>query len=808
MFRNYLVIAWRQILKNKLYAAINVAGLATGLAIYLFSWLLIDYEESHDTFFTNSERIFTVGSVFTPDAGIGVGETDGIYSAFAPYIAADIEEVEAVARTVRREFLLTIDDESYYERIHFADPEFLDIFDFEYLEGDDSVLDDPASVLLTRETAERYFGGEPAYGRVLTLDHGTSVRVGAVIENLPANTHLQGIIVDQADFNVMAPLAALNAASGWDLAGNWDNLSTGNFTYLLMPAGTSVEWLQTRMDSVYQRYFPKPDNDVILGVKVRPLIEANTILWDMIGMPILESIRVLGLLVLVVAIVNYTNLATAQSLGRAREIGLRKTMGASRLQLMAQFLVESVCVVFLAMLIALLVMEVSIPVFNTAADKALILSYVDKLPWLTLTTLVVGVAAGAYPAWLISRTSPIEALHGDAVKHSGGGIFRAVMMGAQFTITVFMVSMVLVMYFQNRAIADSAEIYPKSEIIVLQRLAPEGIRARLETLRNELENIPGVTGVAFVSQVPYEQSNSSSRVSRESGGEEADFRLNRIIVSEDFFDVIDIPLLAGRTLDRAIAADTRTDESLSGNVVVNEMVVEQLGLSSPQAALGQVFYEMRDDAENRALTIVGVVPAQNYQGFHNQIKPVIFYLQPEWIYDGLIRVEGVAMNRALEEVEAVWKRIIPDYPMQSRFLDDQFNEVYRIFQGLSLTLGGFAAVALTLSLIGLFGLAAFMAAGRTREIGVRKVMGASVPQIVRLLIWQISRPVLWALLLGLPLAYLASTTYLDFFANRIPFAAPIIGAAGVLAVVLAWSIVAVHAVRIARANPIHALRYE
>ena len=382
------------------------------------------------------------------------------------------------------------------------------------------------------------------------------------------------------------------------------------------------------------------------------------------------------------------------------------------------------------------------------------------------------------------------------------------MLGLQFSITIFMLAMVLVMFLQNRNIENSAEMYPKSEIITLSRIGVESIRDRHDTLRNELLKIPGVTHVSYGSQLPFEQSNSSFNVSTDAGGEEADFLLTQIVVDQTFFATYDMDLLAGRPLSIEISADTVRKDVMAANAVVNELALVRLGLASPDEALGEVFFERRGDSEPRAYTIIGVLPDQNYQGFHNQIKPMVFYMNPLAHHYGSIRVAGVAMGRVLQDVEAVWKEVVPDYPAQSRFLDDEFNETFEIYTGLSLVLGGFAFVALLLSLIGLFGLAAFMAQGRTREIGVRKVMGAKMYQIVRLLIWQFSRPVLWALLVALPLAYFAANIYLDFFADRITFTLPIVVGAGVLAVLFAWGIVAIHAIRVARANPIHALRYE
>ena len=246
----------------------------------------------------------------------------------------------------------------------------------------------------------------------------------------------------------------------------------------------------------------------------------------------------------------------------------------------------------------------------------------------------------------------------------------------------------------------------------------------------------------------------------------------------------------------------------TANVIINELGLTRLGFGSPQEALGSVFYDIRDESEPTAYTIVGIMPDQNFQGFHNQIKPTVFFMSPPGLRYASIRVQGVALGRTLSEIEDTWDELISDYPIQSQFLDEEFNETFQIYSGMTLVLGGFAGVALSLSMIGLFGMAAFMAQARTREIGIRKVMGASTLQIVRLLIWQISRPVLWALLLALPLAWYGATTYLTFFADRIAMPEAVVTGAGILAVIFAWGIVGIHALNIARSNPIQALRYE
>jgi len=808
MLWNYLITAWRNIRKRKLYSAINTVGLATGLSVYFFGSMLATYENSHDEFFENAGRIFTVGTVFTSAAEVGILRIDSAHTALAPIIKTEVPEVSAVARTLKREFLLTVEDNDYFQTLIFADADLLRIFDFTYLEGDRSALDDPSGLLLTRSSADKYLGPGPALGKTITLNHDRELRVAAVVADLPANTHFNSSPVLPARFELVAHMSVLNTEDRNAEDGNWENLNLGDLTYLLLPDGTETDWLQTKMDGLFDSYFPDEGQSrtIVAGFKVDRLTDANTFLWRAIGLPVIETVQLLAILVLVVAIVNYTNLATAQSLRRSREVGLRKTLGAGRGQLLAQFLVESVLIAMISFGVALGVLNLVVPWFNGALGKGMVLDYANTLPWLLFTTVIVGLIAGAYPAVMITRTNPIEALRETASKGARGGFFRSLMLGIQFGISIFMLGIVLVVYFQNAKIEEAGEIYPRANIVTLGRFDLPDVRAQADVLRNEALSIPGVVGFGYSSQVPFEQSNNALGVSPVDGDETLLTGLLQIMVSPGFFEAYDIPLLNGRGLSEAISADTVKDEVNSANVVVNEMTLTKLGFTL--ADENPVFYDFPDSRPSRAYTIVGVVPDQNFLGFHNQIKPTVFLMHPESYRKASLRIEGRGMQSVISEVEDVWDSVIPDYPIQARFLDETFNDVFKIFSAMTKTLIAFSFVAMTLSMVGLFGLAAFMVERRTREIGLRKVMGASLTQIVRFVIWQFSKPVFWALLVALPASYFASTTYLSFFPNRVALPIGIVALAGISGIVLSWGIISIHAVRIARVNPIHALRYE
>ena len=808
MFWNNVKIALRNLRKNKVFALVNILGLALGLTIYVFGGLLVKYENTHDMFFENAANTYTIGSVAAPDLNVGVERFNATFTTVGPIIEAELQDVQKVARTVPTEFLLSVGDKSFYESVNFSDAALLDIFDFNYIHGDATALQDPSGLVLNESSAIKYFGHTDVINETITFDNEFDFHVTGVIADVPLNSHFSSSVIGESGLNFIAPISGLNRMRDWDLAGNWNNLSIGNLTYVLLPETLGEEWLATQVEGIFDRLVPDEQKQVLSALTVTPLQRANLAVWDMIGMPVIAVVSLLSFLVLIVACVNYTNLATAQSLGRSREVGMRKTMGASQLQLLAQFLIESLVIASLAMIVAIAALELMIPLFNNLANKSLTLDYVKTLPWLVLTTVLVGLIAGMYPAWLITRTNPIDALRDLARKGKRGARMRSIMIGGQFAISAFMLSVVSIVFMQNEKVKESSYIFPRSEIYTMDRLFVEGIRDRLDTLKYELEAIPNVATVSYSSQVPYEQNNSQRSVSLQPGDESGQVNLHTMDMSPDFLRTYDIPLLEGRQLDRNMAQDLFKEDAESLNVIINELAVESLQFGTPADAINQRFYRLDDDGNATEYIVVGVVPTQNIVGLFNEVKPWMFTYDPESVRIGSIRITGGNIMDTVEEIEAAWKRVVPEYPLQGQFLDGVFDDVYNILKYMNMALAGFAFVALALASVGLFGLAAFMAAQRTKEIGMRKVLGASTAQIARLLVWQFSTPVLWALAVALPAAYFASIQYLNFFAERIESPVLVLIVAGALAVILAWSTVAGHAIRIARSNPIMALRYE
>ncbi|WP_339862895.1 ABC transporter permease [Paremcibacter congregatus] len=813
MFKSYVMIALRNLMQNKLYSLINVGGLAIGMAVFIFAGILVDYEKNHDTFFEKSDRIYTLGSLISPTAGHRENRFGTVYLALAPLLEADVPDIELTARVVEDEYLLLVGERRFYQTVKFVDKAFLKIFDFDYIAGDSGALDDPSGIVLTESMARKYFPDGNALGKVLSISFHSKadLRVTAIIRDLPRNSHFVPTLSDTPALEALVSLDALTKMDEFKPEGDWSNISSENMTYVLLPPHLDETWLSQQADAVYKRHASKETQVFIPGVDSRRLQDTNLLLWESVGWPVADMLELLGLLILLIAGLNYTNLATAQAFGRAREVGLRKTMGATMPQLLSQFLVESIATAMLAMLVALALLEILVPLFNDSLGKALALNYVTLLPTMVFVGLLVGLVAGSYPAYVITRAKPIDAMKNILARGPKGSLVRSCMIAAQFVFSIFMLGMVAVVFFQNEKIKEDSNIFPRSQIVTLKKAWLGDMQSRHDLLKQEVMKVPGVTAMTFSSQVPFMQQNWTFQAARNAGDMAGKVNIHRIHVEYDFLKTYDIPLIAGRDFSRDVAQDRERDDSTVINVVVNEMALKYLGYSSVEAALGQTFHQVftsDSNARERSFVIVGVVADQNFLGLQNSIKPIVFRVYPEYYEQVSIRVESQDFGTVMTHIAAVWQKVNPNHPIQVEFLDETFERGFKLYSMINMALAGFALVAITLAFIGLFGLAAFMAAGRTKEIGIRKVMGAETFQIVRLLIWQFSRPVIWGLVVALPLSFFAANRYLAFFAARIEFPVVLILAAGGLSVVLSWMIVSVHAYRVSRQKPIKALRYE
>lgn len=808
MIFSYITIALRNLLKNKLFALINIVGLTLGLLIFMFSLLLTAYEENHDHMFDKRERIFTLASKFAPTSGESIGLYPDSSTAYGPLIRNRLPELEAVARAVHRIKQFTVENENYYLGARFVDTDFTRIFNFEYIHGDESALDRPDGLIVTRSTAEMLFGSVDVLGRQLKVEQSLPLQVSAVIEDVAADSHLNSDLRPKYALSLISTYRALTQISKFTEEGEMGNNSAA--IYVLLPENRDANWLQQEADAMFDAHTPDEAREYTEALRVRPLIIANTMVWDAMGFPVLIAAQVLGLMVLIIAALNYTNLAAAQSLGRIREVGLRKALGASRRQLLQQFLIESLTIASFAMLLALAAIEWLVPLYNSGMGKAVELSYGRILPYAISITLLVGLGAGAYPAYQISRHHPIDCLRGSTDGAGGTQWFRNVLIAAQFSLSIFMLAMVMVVYFQNLKMQDLSASFNKNDTLVLERLDIDEIVSKREALKQQLLHQEGVAAVSLSSAVPFHSAGHYRDVSKQAGDEAGRFDVAFVSVDYDYLQNYRQRLIAGRSFEEQRSQDIFEDDRAIVNVIVNERLIKKLGINSAEAAIGVTFYKIFDEKypKERQYQIIGVVADSYFFGVHQAIPPTGFMVRPQSYKYLSVHLIPEQRQQGVLNTEKTWKTLIPNYPIQSKFLDYYFRLFYRIAEGINAVITGFAGIALMLSLIGLFGLAAFMARRRTREIGIRKVLGANLGQVIGLLVWQISQPVLWSVLLAVPLSYLAAGLYIDFFPESIQSILPFVAIAVGIAILMAWSIVSIHAWRVARQRPVKSLRYE
>ncbi|MEE8371903.1 MAG: FtsX-like permease family protein, partial [Sphingomonadales bacterium] len=493
MFKNYLTVAIRNIIKEKSHLAINLFGLTVGLMGFVLANIFADYEESYDSFFKDHERIHVVYSKISPSSGLGIPEINGVNSAFAPVYKAENPDA-LMARFYNRETVVRKGELQVYANVQFVDPEFLEIFQMELIEGElANALDRPDAAIITEQTAERFFGEEPALGKTLTLASKVDLEVVGIIRDMPANSHFSFSIVSDANFGILASVQAWTQISDDTIEGTWSDLRTSDRTYIKLATGETTASMSDAVDVVYQRHAPEKQKEFVSNLFLRPVVEANLLIWQVTGIPGMAVLRVLGAMILGIAAINFVNLATAQAMGRAREVGIRKTLGARPWQLVTQFLTEAVVVSFLALLLALAAIEYLVPVINSALDKSVSFSPLTDpgtMLFLVSTALVVGLLSGSYPAFLLARLPSSAALSAEMKSGKRAGLLRKILVVTQFGFSIFLVVSGLVIYSQNRYMQDQDYGFYNEDMIVIQRMRQDGIRENYKALKDEISRLP------------------------------------------------------------------------------------------------------------------------------------------------------------------------------------------------------------------------------------------------------------------------------------------------------------------------------
>jgi putative ABC transport system permease protein len=826
MLRNYLRVAIRNLVANKLHALINIGGLAVGLAACLLILLFVRDELSYDRWLPNADRIAAVESTFFVPGRekIQFGGTPG---PMKPALDKDFSsDIERAVRLFQDEAPVRAGDRQFLGELTFVDPGFFEVFDLPVVAGDrEAALANNASILLSQTTARTYFGDEPAVGKTITVNGAMVFTVVGVFADLPRNSHLE-----------LKTIALLDTERYKDrpwIAEQWTSVNVR--TYVLLRSPASLARVTAELPAFVDRnvvielpgFTERPST--LIRFDFMPILDIH-LHADKPGYANLGSFNAvlafagIALLILIVACINFVNLATARAMSRAREVAMRKVVGATRGQLVRQHLGEAVLTALIALVIALALVELSLAPFNAFLHKELRLDLLGD-PTLLATMLglivTVGMVGGLYPALYLSRFRPAAVLKANQSSAHGSTLLRSGLVVFQFAISIALIICTAIIYAQT-VYARTLDLgFDHTDRMTLTGLSdlPDG-EARA-TLKREIAALPGVRGVALSSDTPPLQSNNNTLLYPTASATDEKLIIETLGVDPDFFAVYDVAPLAGRLFsmdhpgDFKPAYDATSD--LHQSVVVNLAFVAKLGVARPEDVLGKILWEVNDgDKPMIATTIIGVVPDLYLRSVRSIVTPHMYYASPPdhrffgWIS---IHVAPGRMRETAQAVEAIWARLAPGVPIRTGFVDEALSKQYDADEQRGQIFAGFAAFAILIACLGLFGLASFSAERRTKEIGMRKVLGASVLDIVRLLVWQFSRPVLIANLIAWPVSFYLMTRWLAGFRYAIDLTSPavllgIFGGAALLALAIAWLTTAGHAYRVARANPGRALRTE
>ncbi|WP_461105481.1 ABC transporter permease [Spirosoma koreense] len=795
MLLSYLTIAWRNVVRNKVYSTLTLLGLATGMTCAILLGLYVFDELQYDRYHRHAAQIHRV------NLHIRWAENEyklGIASApIGPALRQEYPEVRNVLRVkTSNEALLRVGEKALYaKQIIYADASLFDFFDYVFVEGSpQEALTRPTNVILTKKLALRLFGKTSGLlGKTVMLKESMPFTVAGVLDEVPANHHLK--------FDVILPYTN-DKASGINLT-KWDSFNSLVYVLLNQPSDRTA--LEGKMAGFYKKYIARAIGDeggrkVQFDITFQPLVDMHLHSTHLIGeengsnIAYVYTFSAIGLLILLIAIVNYINMATARSTGRAKEIGVRKAIGSLQIQLIRQFLTESMLLSFLALLISLLLVGVLLPLFNIIADKSLIIGLnVQTVALLTGLAFLTGLVSGVYPAFVLSRFKPITVLKGTFSVRGKGALLRKSLVVFQFTISMIMIVGTLVVYQQLQYMRHSQLGFNQEQVITVPLKAPS-VQQTAMVLKNRLLQNPIVQSVSLTDGSLGGDPNNKTTFSFYAGGIEQPVSTEYFSVDPDFLKVLQIRLKEGRNFSSKLISDS------TGAVLVNEAMLKRLGWKHRTAGLIEF--------DTKKIPIAGVIRDFHLRSLHNQIEPLVLILHPDRADRLLVRVSAQNIPAALAYVSQTYEAVNPNQPFEYSFLDQTFAEQYRSDERKGHLFIGFSAMAIFIACLGLFGLATFTAEQRTKEIGVRKVLGASVMSLVTLLSADFLKLVLMAIVLAVPIGWYAMHGWLAGFAYRISLAWWMFALAGLLAVGVALLTVGYQSIKAALMNPARSLRAE
>ncbi|HET7178785.1 MAG TPA: ABC transporter permease [Chryseosolibacter sp.] len=783
MLRNYLIISFRKFTRQKFYSLLNIFGLATGMATVILIMLYVRDEVGYDDFHRYKEDIYRVveNQYYSGQPVFPVAVTPG---PLAAALKADFPEVELATRVHYGWNAFQYKESKLDDAGVYVDQDFFRMFDFTLTHGDTATaLKEINSMLVTGKLAKKLFGDENPLGKTVTVNHDREVIVTGVLEDIPANSHLQ--------FSYVMPMAR-RLIEIPSLLDQWGSNSL--YTYVKLVKGASASHLNEQIAG----YIKKKNKGSVTEIYLQPLGDIHlgevAFVADVNGKGNIQYVRifsVVAVFILLIACINFMNLATARAMKRAKEVGLRKTVGAFRYQLILQFLGESVIVASVAMLVALLFVDLLLPAFNTLTQKSLTIDYSNPirgvLPFCAAATLLTGLLAGSYPAIFLSSFRPAQVLKGSATDHVSGGTFRKILVVLQFSISIVMITGTMVIYSQVRYIRNKNLGWDRDNLLLVHNAS------NYPVLKKKLLSYPDIKSISASNQDPNLVQNSTTGIGWKGKNEDDAVLFHVQGVDYDYIETMKMQMLMGRSFSEASAGD-------SSSVVINEQAMNVLGFKNP---IGEHLTAGEDEVH----TIIGVVKDFHFKTVHDKIEPLLLYIERKTLSNMIVRIEGNA-EKAVGEIDKEWKAVNPDQLLSYSFADDEFDNLYRSEQRTGTIFEYFAALAVVISCLGLFGLASYTVDQKSREYGIRKVFGASVSRLFYLASVEFLVLVILAFIISIPLAWVWMRHWLSTFAYHIELSWMFFIASGMVAVGIALITVTYQSGKVGWINPASVLRSE
>ena len=804
MLKNYLKIALRNIARHKVFAAINISGLAIGIAACLLLFTVIKYELSYDKFQLNFKNIYHVvtrdkhSDGFEYNPGVPIPALDALRTDFPQVITGALYSSSNSQVTVlgANQNIATAEKKFIEESGNFfSDPQFFQVFHFNWLSGSPDVLSEPNVTVLTKKRAEKYFGDwKHAIGQFLKLDNAVTVKVAGIFEDVPGNSDFPLALV--TSFETFKKNPGLFGS-----VTEWGRTSSNFQVFMLLPQSITPDNINKQLAQFSKKHYSKPKQNIRLNY-LQPLSEihfdkqlgnfgdhltSKTILW---------TLALIGIFIIFMACINFINLSTAQAVGRSKEVGIRKVLGSNRRQLFSQIMGETVLIVIASIILAIVLASLSLPYIKYVASikETLSLINLQTIFFLLAVIIIVTILAGLYPALILSGFKPALALKNKITSATVGGIsLRRGLVVLQFAISQILIIGTIVAISQMNFIRKADLGFNKEGVFILNVNTDSAVVSRLPAFKEKLLQLPEVQSVSFSSDVPSSDNNWSTNFAFDHKPDEQ-FHLFEKYADEDYFKTYGLQIIAGKAFTKS---DTINE------VVINETLVKKLDVKDPLDVLGKEI-----DMGRRWKKIVGVVKDFKTNSLREEIKPTAIAERNEFYGTAGIKLRSSNTAQTIDAIQKTWDEFFPEYAYTSSFMDEDISKFYQQEDQLSLLYKIFAGIAIFISCLGLYGLVSFMAVQRTKEIGVRKVLGASVKNIIYLFSKEFTILILIGFIVAVPVAWYMMSTWLENFVFRININIKVFAIAMLISIIITWITVGYKSIKAAMANPVKSLRTE